>query len=864
MLIEIGPQLQSMRILTRIIALIITLTWLGLPLICQNVEIKNFKVDNNGQAEIEIDASEDKYYVLYVKHSLNSPEFPVSVTLGIDGELKLKESLAAYPEEHYRAESFSKANPGDIDRDGINDVDEMGQGGFYSPLNRAVRLNVNDGLVSLQSAEEFSNLSYQGLEVLIDTHLNDLEFVKFYILDAASTNPYVYFMNTETHRSHGSFARGIGLSVTGGGRNGVPGSMRGEIVYHPKVESPNGKLGVYRFEFEPNDSYSFGDVQRMYELLATNMPFLENNWAYYPMPNAALPLYYREQNLYNNSRINILLEEDIFDQVDYLAMNLEEGYGQLRVMELDERPNSRDIVLYESLPNDLPRVGGIITTVTQTPLSHVNLRAIQDKVPNAFIRDAADLKEIEELIGKFVYYKVENSEYTLREASLADVEAFYEDRRPKEDQVLARDLSITGIMPLEEIAFDMSSAFGVKAANMATMKTFGFPEGTIRDGYGVPFYFYDEYMKHNDFYAEAQKMLDNEAFQTDFDVQDEMLKDFRKIVEDGEMPQWMLDELDTMHKSFPDGWSIRTRSSTNNEDLPGFSGAGLYDSKTQKPDEGHIEKSIKEVYASMWNFRAFDEREFYRINHFDAAMGVLVHQNFSDELANGVAVSTDPINFTEGTYLINTQVGEDLVTNPEALSIPEEILLDENAGIDGLISLIRGSNQAENNSLIMSEDQYLQLRDHLKVIHDNFKVLYGAEDQDEFAMEIEYKITADNQLAIKQARPWAEFWLNQTVTNVTEVVSPTEFSLQNSPNPFLTNTFIQYTLPEKSDVLIRVFDESGRKIGEQKSNQLAAADHSISLAGIVDISSSGVYYYELIIMTNKKIVSATNKMLKIE
>ena len=76
---------------------------------------------------------------------------------------------------------------------------------------------------------------------------------------------------------------------------------------------------------------------------------------------------------------------------------------------------------------------------------------------------------------------------------------------------------------------------------------------------------------------------------------------------------------------------MRYRSSTNNEDLPGFNGAGLYDSKTQDPEETEedgIDKSLKGVFASLWTFRAFTEREFHRIDHSVAAMGVLVHPNY--------------------------------------------------------------------------------------------------------------------------------------------------------------------------------------------------------------------------------------------
>ena len=54
----------------------------------------------------------------------------------------------------------------------------------------------------------------------------------------------------------------------------------------------------------------------------------------------------------------------------------------------------------------------------------------------------------------------------------------------------------------------------------------------------------------------------------------------------------------------------------------------------------------------------------------------------------------------------------------------------------------------------MTSEQMAQLRRHLTAIHDKFEELYGIEDGEQFAMEIEFKITSDNVLAIKQARPW--------------------------------------------------------------------------------------------------------------
>ncbi len=691
------------KILT-ILLLTITAT---VSALAQEVPISEVSVDASGRIQIQVTSSSEYYYVLYFRHDLQGDsELAVSMTIGKDGTTTLTEQLAAYPSEHYRVIQYRRDEPADIDGDGIDDMDELLNPVRLSPLNPAREIGFQDGAVSVPDQATFEGLSYQGLEVLIDTHLEDLEFVKFYILDANTNNPQVYFMNTETHRAHRRFANAVGINT--GGRGGLPGQMRGEIVYHPNVIAPSGQLGVYRFEFEPNDSYVFVAVQMAYELIAANMPVLRNNLAYYPMPNAALPRYYQEKDLFDASRVAILLEEDIFADVSYIPLNITDGYGLLRVMELEERPNSRDIVIYEALPNEMPRAGGIITTVPQTPLSHVNLRAIQDNVPNAYIAGALQIEMIAALIGNYVYFKVDAAGYEIREAMLAEVEAYYDNIRPTEPQTPVRDLSVTSITPLDAIGFEQWSSFGVKAANLATLRTFGFPEGTIPDGFGVPFYFYDEFMKFNGFYDQVEAMLADPQFQEDYNVQDETLSEFRKTIKDGDMPDWMWDALTKLQTSFPEGTSIRCRSSTNNEDLPGFSGAGLYDSKTKHPDEGHISKSIKQVFASLWNFRAFDERQFYRIDNLATAMGVLVHPNFSNEKANGVGVTTDPIYQTDDTYYLNTQVGEDLVTNPDALSIPEEILLSATANAG--YTIVRPSNLVAASEQILSEGHLNELR----------------------------------------------------------------------------------------------------------------------------------------------------------
>ena len=706
-----------------------------------------------GAVPIVVESTTDEYFVLYVWHDLDADttfQVPVGVILGEDGATTLTESLEALPKERYRVEKYLVSDPADVDGDCTDDITELADPVGMNPVNPVPTMSFDDGAAAIPNRETYVSLAYKGEIGAIDRHLAGWEAVKFHMVDMNTDRPSVYFMNTKTYQRHDDFQAAVGLEV-----DPLHGheTMVGEMVYHPKAVAPDGSLGVYRFQFGANGVYSFKEISYAFTVLAASMPLLEDNLAYYPMWSKAVPRYHKDKSLYDDSRVDVLLAEDIAFDLDFISLNRGRGFGFLRAMSLGERPNPRDIVIYDTLPNELPRVAGIITTVPQTPLSHVNLRAVQDGVPNAFVRDALEAPDIEGLIGSYVQYLVGSTTYYVFAASPSEFDAHYADSRPSEPQTPERDLAVTEITPLSDIEFDDWNAFGVKAANVAVLGTLDFPENTVPDGYAVPFYFYDEFMKHNGFYDDVEELLADPEFQSDYDTQEKELKKLRKKIKKGETPEWIIAALEEMHAGFPAGTSLRYRSSTNNEDLPGFSGAGLYDSKTQHPDETEedgIAKSLKQVYASLWNFRAFTEREFYRVDHLAAAMGVLVHPNYSDELANGVAVSFDPIRMRYGNYYVNSQLGEDLVTNPDAHSAPEEILLHQG----GEYTVLATSNQVQRGQLLMSDAQMDQLRRHLELIHDEFAELYGVEADEPFAMEIEFKITSDDILSIKQARPW--------------------------------------------------------------------------------------------------------------
>jgi hypothetical protein len=141
-----------------------------------------------------------------------------------------------------------------------------------------------------------------------------------------------------------------------------------------------------------------------------------------------------------------------------------------------------------------------------------------------------------------------------------------------------------------------------------------------------------------------------------------------------------------------------------------------------------------------------------------AAMGVLVHPNYEDEQANGVAITKNIYDANWPGYYVNVQVGEDLVTNPPELSIPDEFLVADLIGAERYeIQYVRRSNLVVAGGHVLTKEQIFLLADMMGVVQAHFRRLYQVHPRDRhFALDIEFKITADGRLVIKQARPWVE------------------------------------------------------------------------------------------------------------
>ncbi|MDH4338734.1 MAG: T9SS type A sorting domain-containing protein [Candidatus Krumholzibacteria bacterium] len=71
---------------------------------------------------------------------------------------------------------------------------------------------------------------------------------------------------------------------------------------------------------------------------------------------------------------------------------------------------------------------------------------------------------------------------------------------------------------------------------------------------------------------------------------------------------------------------------------------------------------------------------------------------------------------------------------------------------------------------------------------------------------------------------------------------------QNVPNPFSTETMVSFTLPERGDVKLAVYDVAGRRVATLFSGEQGAGDHSVEWNGVGDNGErvgAGVYFVRI-------------------
>ena len=590
----------------------------------------------------------------------------------------------------------------------------------------------------------------------------------------------LYFQNSKKYEIHWEFAS-ENLSIANG-RQLVP--PLGEFN-NTEYSSPNRRfiLGaviyyegpkIWTYEIAPTDNASAEMIATAYNKICDSA-FFGRELYFHPSSEGVQT----EADKLPDS-IKMISTEQLYNNIDYQPLNLGASMGRLKFVTARELEDSvyvgfRDIIVLDAVPNDISVTSGIITQTFQTPLAHINVLSRNRGTPNMGLRGAFNDSLLRSYEGKWVRLEVGAFEWKISEVTQEEADAWWEEKKPASIGIAAMDTLERELKNVEDIISpneDRSNlhdeikrvipAYGGKASHFSAFPHMNSDSVPYPKAFAIPVYYYWQFMEQNGFNTRVDSLLADAAFKDDPAIRDNALEALRDSMENA--PLGSAYEAKLAEKLTGDfaKTSMRFRSSTNAEDLDGFTGAGLYTSKTASDPTKmkDVRKAIRTVYSSVWYFRAFEERSYRSIDHKSVGMALLVHQSYPDEEASSVAITRnifDQKNLLPG-YYINVQKGDVSVVLPDAQVTTDQILyhMDENA-----VQYLAHSNLVDSGTTVLTLKQIHTLGMALKCIHDYFQPCYGADPTAWYAMDTEFKFDQpiDNPdgepvLFMKQARPY--------------------------------------------------------------------------------------------------------------
>ncbi|WP_399272364.1 PEP/pyruvate-binding domain-containing protein [Variovorax boronicumulans] len=347
--------------------------------------------------------------------------------------------------------------------------------------------------------------------------------------------------------------------------------------------------------------------------------------------------------------IEFVSQEALIREQPFLPMNLGTATGRVRIVNDASGLNALlpdDIAVLREVPINLPPVAGVLTERPSTALSHVNLLAKGWGIPNAYVRDAATVLKAH--AGQWVALKVAASGYQLRRLTPEEIAAL----PPRAVRAAATgalpgskaakpDLRETRLLPLASLRARHSVQCGSKAANLGAMLAARIPSTTVPDGFCIPFAHYDRFMRSNGLAERIARMQQQPGFAGDPQVRLKALAQLRD-----EIVQWPVEPATAAAwraawQAQLGGGGVFVRSSSNSEDLPGFSGAGLYTTVPNVKTGDALELAVKKVWASVFNPEAWEARSAAGFGAESVLMGVFV-QTAIDSTNAGAMITRDP------------------------------------------------------------------------------------------------------------------------------------------------------------------------------------------------------------------------------
>src|SRR5213593_4768213 len=605
-------------------------------------------------------------------------------------------------------------------------------------------INAPRSLPAIHTRDEFDSLAveYDSKTPYALPHV-------LFVVDRLDHNR-IYYINTKRYPFHKDFVNGTYLSLERGQvffeNNYLKANRRfimGTIAYHTPVRK-------WTFEFWEGDLIPADQIKLAADLInKTFFTFVAFK------PNSLS----QEEASANLEGIERVLQTEISKNQEYEPLNVAKGLGRIHIIpKLDDHVEIgfNEILVLDEVPVQLPPVAGIITTKPSTPLSHINLLAKGWGVPNAYIKNAQEL--FKQYNGWWVEFDVRRDAYSIRRADLNELDAYQKRLKERLDVMKPRyDLSVTRLADLSEQRASSVIAYGAKSANLGELIHARLPRVIVPPGFTIPFFYFDDFLKANKLDDAIYAMLNDQKFVHDPAYRRAYLVKLRERIQQGKMDVKLRSEvLRRWHNEFA-GRGVFARSSTNSEDLPNFNGAGLYSTMPNVRGDEQLIEAIKFVWASVWNFEAYEARERAGIDHMKIFMAVLIQEGINSE-SSGVMITADPFNREDkdqaiyisakrglGMKVVEGQrIAEQVVYRPRANAVQvltrseEDSLLtfDERGGIKEIP--ISGERVVLTDNVVR----------RLAAAAANIKKVFGGKDQD-----IEWAYM-HGQIYIVQARPF--------------------------------------------------------------------------------------------------------------
>lgn len=611
-------------------------------------------------------------------------------------------------------------------------------------------------LPRITSKAEFDKLArvyYQGRFYALP-HL-------MFVIDRAAKDR-IYYVNSKRYSFHSEFANANYLTLERGREffrhNYLEANRRfilGAIAYQTRV-------GKFTFEFWEGDLATDEIVSEAYKTISASFfaPV-------YFKPNSAHQEEVSSRMQENGAGIARLLASEINPPQDYLPLNIATAVGVLRIIDRMSDAtiiDRNEVVIFREPPISLTPLQGVITTTLSTPLAHVNLLTKGWGAPNAYIKDADKL--FKPLEGRFVYFETREDGYTLRPAETNEtLEAGRRLARRSDLLTPEADLDFERLTELKDQRKRDAKRFGAKSANLGEV-IHAARAGAVRNiivppGFTIPFFHYTQFVEENKLEDAITEMLGNDRFNHDPVYRKQQLAELRSKIQNGRLNEAFSRAVVEKWRATLGGKGVFVRSSTNSEDLPNFSGAGLYTSVPNVRDDRALLEAIKTVWASLWNYEAYEARESFGINHSAVYPAVLIQEGVNAEAA-GVLITTNPFDQDDkNAVYINAKCGLGIRV-VEGRRAPEQLIFNPHSRGTGAVRVLTRSG--DDTMLTFDERggvREIKIDTERRVLTDavvrrlaraalQIERAFGGRDQD-----IEW-ITIGDQIYIVQSRPYVE------------------------------------------------------------------------------------------------------------